>query len=168
MSAFKGVQSLFKCSKSLTNRSIRRCHATSHMSPELQYLMRGDGVKIAYRRYQPPDQLDSTKPGVIFCSGFQSTMEGVKAMSLEKYCMENGLKYLRLALKQSIRSSQNNSLPNETELGGGGENRLMFCAVPSIASKHKTSKQHHKTSPIEVNRRMQKNLTFWNKFSSFS
>ena len=99
-----GISQLRKCIKSLSGGSIRKWYATAHVPPELQYLVRGDGIKIAYRRFKPPeDQRDTTKPGIVFCPGFQSTMEGVKALSLEKYCMEKGLHYVRFRLDSSLK-----------------------------------------------------------------
>jgi len=50
---------------------------------------RKDGVNIAYH-------FSSGKsPGVIFLGGFQSDMEGTKAMALEQWCIEHGRAFLR-------------------------------------------------------------------------
>ena len=106
-----GISQLRRCIKSFSGGSIRKWYATAHVPPEIQYLVRGDGIKIAYRRFKPPeDQRDTTKPGIVFCPGFQSTMEGVKALSLEKYCMEKGLHYVRFCLNSSFKSG----IPSQT------------------------------------------------------
>ena len=98
--------------KSITCNSTGKRFASTHVPPDLQYLIRGDGVKIAYRRYKPPKdkQDDNSKPGIIFCPGFQSTMEGVKALSLEKYCIEKGLDYVRFVPQSCIHHNSKRSL----------------------------------------------------------
>ena len=57
----------------------------------VQYLSPSNspGEFIAYR--QTPGKL----PGVIFLSGFMSSMEGTKATALERYCREIGHSYIR-------------------------------------------------------------------------
>ena len=65
-------------------------------SAAVQYLKRR-GNSLAYRS-TPAVRQDDT-PGIIFCPGFQSNMQGVKATSLESYCISKGLAYVRLAVK---------------------------------------------------------------------
>lgn len=55
-------------------------------------LQRGNGNKVAYRQ-SVSDNYDAI--GVVFVSGFQSNMNGVKAVALEKYCNNLNLPFVR-------------------------------------------------------------------------
>lgn len=52
-------------------------------------LTRADGATIAY--HKSPGK----SPGVIFCTGFMSDMEGTKALALEASCRAHGRAYVR-------------------------------------------------------------------------
>ena len=54
-----------------------------------EFLEAPDGSRIAYH------QTPGTSPGVIFLGGFKSDMEGIKAISLEAWCREQGLGFIR-------------------------------------------------------------------------
>jgi len=54
-----------------------------------QFLKRPDGSKIAYRR------LPGKSPGVLFCGGFRSDMQGTKALALEAHCRAAGRAFAR-------------------------------------------------------------------------
>jgi pimeloyl-ACP methyl ester carboxylesterase len=62
-------------------------------------LTRVDGATIAY--HKSPGK----SPGVIFCSGFMSDMEGTKALALEASCRAHGRAYLRFDYFGHGRSS---------------------------------------------------------------
>ena len=51
-----------------------------------------DGSFIFYKQRKVEG---STKPGVIFCSGYNSNLNGNKAEFLDRYCEKNNLSYLR-------------------------------------------------------------------------
>ena len=53
------------------------------------FLARADGSSIAYR-HTPGET-----PGVLFCAGFNSNMQGIKALALEQWCRERGRQYTR-------------------------------------------------------------------------
>ena len=48
------------------------------------------GARLAYRR-----RPGTRRPGVVFCPGFQSHMNGTKAEALETYCRRRGHPYVR-------------------------------------------------------------------------
>lgn len=52
-------------------------------------LRRVDGECLAYH-HSP-----GTGPGVLFCSGFNSNMQGIKALALENWCRDQGRQYTR-------------------------------------------------------------------------
>lgn len=62
-------------------------------------LTRADGATIAYRKSP------GKSPGVIFCTGFMSDMEGTKALALEAACRARGRAYLRFDYFGHGRSS---------------------------------------------------------------
>lgn len=51
-----------------------------------------DGSYIFYKRRLAAKQ---GKPGIIFCSGYASNLNGNKARFLDDYCVNNGLAYIR-------------------------------------------------------------------------
>ena len=53
------------------------------------FLSLPDGSSIAYR-HTPGDT-----PGVLFCAGFNSNMQGVKALALEQWCRDRGRQFTR-------------------------------------------------------------------------
>lgn len=54
------------------------------------------GASIAYRhRPGKPQTGNATRPGVIFCGGFNSNMDGTKAGRLDRFCEKEGLAYTR-------------------------------------------------------------------------
>jgi pimeloyl-ACP methyl ester carboxylesterase len=52
-------------------------------------LQRGDGEHIAYQH------LPGSGPGILFLSGFNSNMQGDKAMALDAWCRDQGRQYTR-------------------------------------------------------------------------
>jgi len=59
-------------------------------SPPPQILAReSDGATIAYHK------TEGKTPGVVFCTGFMSDMDGGKALALEAYCKDRGQSFLR-------------------------------------------------------------------------
>ena len=62
-------------------------------SSNVLYHERPNGNQIAFRRHVS-DNLDNI--GVVFCSGFQSNMDGAKGEALEKFCTEENLPFIRL------------------------------------------------------------------------
>ncbi|MEL0082975.1 MAG: alpha/beta hydrolase, partial [Gammaproteobacteria bacterium] len=58
-------------------------------SSSTQFLLRDDGLRIAYR------QLAGESPGVIFCGGFMSDMTGTKAQTLENFCRDQNRAFVR-------------------------------------------------------------------------
>lgn len=60
---------------------------------ELQFLNSPAGHSIAYRHQ--PATLGTESPGVLFCSGFQSDMNGDKALALEAECQRQGRQFTR-------------------------------------------------------------------------
>ncbi len=55
----------------------------------LEFLQRPDGESIAYHHSR------GSTPGVLFCPGFNSDMQGSKALALEAWCLERGRQYTR-------------------------------------------------------------------------
>lgn len=53
------------------------------------YLTTKHGTRIAYHK------VEGSSPGIIWCGGFMSDMEGGKALELEAYCKREGRAYLR-------------------------------------------------------------------------
>ena len=66
---------------------------------ETSYLIKPDGVKIAYNK------LSGTEPGIIFFGGFASDMEGTKALALQDYAEERGQAFLRFDYRGHGKSS---------------------------------------------------------------
>ena len=56
---------------------------------ETEFLSLPDGTSIAYRH------LPGSSPGILFCAGFHSNMQGVKALELERCCREQGRQFTR-------------------------------------------------------------------------
>lgn len=54
-----------------------------------EFLALPDGSAIAYH-HSP-----GSTPGIVFCAGFNSNMQGVKALALEQWCREQGRQYTR-------------------------------------------------------------------------
>jgi len=52
-------------------------------------LVRDNGASIAYHHF------DGTAPGVLFCTGFKSDMQGTKALALEEDCRARGQQVTR-------------------------------------------------------------------------
>lgn len=48
-----------------------------------------DGSSLAYRH------LSGREPGILFCSGFNSNMQGAKALALEQWCRDQGRQFTR-------------------------------------------------------------------------
>jgi pimeloyl-ACP methyl ester carboxylesterase len=53
------------------------------------FLALADGSSIAYRHTPGAD------PGVLFCAGFNSNMQGIKALALEQWCRDRGRQFTR-------------------------------------------------------------------------
>jgi len=56
---------------------------------DTRFLQCSDGATLAYHH------LPGSEPGVLFCAGFNSNMQGVKALALEAWCREEGRQYTR-------------------------------------------------------------------------
>lgn len=56
---------------------------------ETEFLCLTDGSRIAYR-HSP-----GNTPGILFCAGFHSNMQGVKALALEQWCRDQGRQFTR-------------------------------------------------------------------------
>lgn len=56
----------------------------------MKFLQRADGEKLAY------EHRSGALPGVVFLSGFNSNMQGDKALFLDTWCREHGRQYTRL------------------------------------------------------------------------
>ena len=65
--------------------------------PETGKARREDGAEIAWARLaaDPVRAAGNTLPGIVFCPGFRSDMEGGKAMELEAFCAARGQGCLR-------------------------------------------------------------------------
>jgi pimeloyl-ACP methyl ester carboxylesterase len=53
------------------------------------FLALADGSSIAYRH------TPGAAPGVLFCAGFNSNMQGIKALALEQWCRDRGRQFTR-------------------------------------------------------------------------
>ncbi len=53
----------------------------------------GQQQRIALVETQP--DTEQSTPGVLFCGGFKSTMEGSKALALERFCQQRGVAFTR-------------------------------------------------------------------------
>jgi pimeloyl-ACP methyl ester carboxylesterase len=53
------------------------------------YLVAENGERLAYRH------LDGASPGVLFCPGLYSDMQGSKALALEAFCLQQGRQFTR-------------------------------------------------------------------------
>lgn len=53
------------------------------------YLTRPDGTRIAYQH------VPGESPGIMFCAGFNSDMQGAKAQALDAWCRERGRQFTR-------------------------------------------------------------------------
>jgi pimeloyl-ACP methyl ester carboxylesterase len=53
------------------------------------YLESADGARLAYRHSA------GSEPGILFCPGFHSDMQGDKALALEAWCRETGRQFTR-------------------------------------------------------------------------
>lgn len=53
----------------------------------------GQQQRIALVETQP--DTEQSTPGVLFCGGFNSTMEGSKALALERFCQQHGIAFTR-------------------------------------------------------------------------
>jgi len=60
--------------------------------PNYSKLQLPDDNFIAYHRHEGKRK---SLPGIIFLGGFRSDMTGTKAITLEKFCMEQGLDFIR-------------------------------------------------------------------------
>lgn len=54
-----------------------------------EYLELADGSKLAYRH------LPGSSPGILFCPGFNSDMQGNKALALDAWCQAQGRQFTR-------------------------------------------------------------------------
>ena len=73
------------------NRIIRHLlkKMSSFAESTVQYAFPSPGERVAFR------QSPGKSPGVIFLPGLMSTMEGTKALALERYCKKIGHSYVR-------------------------------------------------------------------------
>ena len=81
----RGKLSITKQTRSSLSKLILR-----KMSDEgkLEY---PDGNYVFYKQRKG----NESKPGIIFCSGYESNLNGNKAQYLDKYCIERDMSYLR-------------------------------------------------------------------------
>lgn len=56
---------------------------------DIEYLRLEDGSSLAYRH------TPGHTPGILFCAGFNSNMQGTKALALEHWCQQQGVQYTR-------------------------------------------------------------------------
>ena len=78
--------------KRLTTSTLTRTTTvTTTMTTECSQLPLPDGRFIAYVKREG----DPTKPGLIFCSGFMSSLNGNKALFLDEYAAQHNLSYVR-------------------------------------------------------------------------
>ena len=54
-----------------------------------EFLTLPDGSSLAYRH------VSGREPGILFCSGFNSNMQGTKALALEQWCRDEGRQFTR-------------------------------------------------------------------------
>jgi pimeloyl-ACP methyl ester carboxylesterase len=54
-----------------------------------EFLTLSDGSSLAYRH------VSGREPGILFCSGFNSNMQGTKALALEQWCRDQGRQFTR-------------------------------------------------------------------------
>lgn len=59
------------------------------MTSTLSQISLADGTNIAYRHTA------GATPGILFCAGFNSNMQGDKALALEAWCIEQGRQFTR-------------------------------------------------------------------------
>ena len=78
------------------------------MSQPIRELPLPDGGKIAYRqrRGKSSESRGGTSPGVLFCGGFHSTMEGTKATCLDGWAARTGRDYVRFDYRGHGASSE--------------------------------------------------------------
>jgi pimeloyl-ACP methyl ester carboxylesterase len=57
--------------------------------PPISFLQRPDNTTLAYQH------LKGTGPGILFCPGFNSDMQGNKAVALEAWCRQQGRQFTR-------------------------------------------------------------------------
>jgi pimeloyl-ACP methyl ester carboxylesterase len=69
------------------------------VSAQAATLERENGAVIAYH-HSP-----GTTPGVIFCTGFKSDMQGTKALALEEDCRSRGIQFTRFDYQGHGQSS---------------------------------------------------------------
>jgi pimeloyl-ACP methyl ester carboxylesterase len=55
----------------------------------VKHLNLPDGTRLAYHH------VSGDTPGVLFCPGFNSDMQGTKALALEEWCREQGIQFTR-------------------------------------------------------------------------
>ncbi len=58
----------------------------------LQYLERGEGERIAFQHHAASS---NDLPGILFCPGFHSDMQGDKALYLQEWCSASGRQFTR-------------------------------------------------------------------------
>ena len=83
-----GVNSIESSSSALPNPD----NSSATTSGSRQFLETREGRRLAYQK------LEGTSPGVVYIHGLKSTMEGEKAMALERFCRHRGISYLRFEL----------------------------------------------------------------------
>ncbi len=94
------VSKMMSISKYIRIKAIVK-HAVQHSKSRyfssesnISFLDRNNGRKLAYKICTTED-MSMTKPGLIFCPGFQANMQGVKALALEEYCRERDMGFVR-------------------------------------------------------------------------
>lgn len=59
------------------------------MTSPCSHISLADGTTIAY------SHTPGLEPGILFCAGFNSNMQGDKALALEAWCVEQGRQFTR-------------------------------------------------------------------------
>ncbi len=67
-------------------------------SPKPSYLSK-HAIKLAYH------QLPGKNPGIIYCGGFRSDMNGTKVLAVEQFCREQNLAFVRFDYRGHGESS---------------------------------------------------------------
>ncbi|CAH1796699.1 unnamed protein product [Owenia fusiformis] len=76
-------------------------------SEQLTFFEPIKGMKIAYEKMagQVDVMSDIGYPGIVFCSGFMSSMEGTKAVALHNFCKKRNLSYVRFDYSGTYKSA---------------------------------------------------------------
>ena len=76
-----------------TKLFFQRLSTSIVMEAELHKLQVGEGHFIGYKQHTSTSK--DGRPGIVFCSGLLSSLDGTKARFLHDYCVERDLSYVR-------------------------------------------------------------------------